>query len=221
MNTATQPTELTLTTVNEILELSKKCYNEYHTKRINETIQFYYEVLKFYPCSISVEFTIYENEQGEGLVYSERMNVFLNHDELKIQITFDDYRKKYNIFAHFERMYPNVDRYQRREIEKNKIQPKNIGVLTAKKINEWVKYYEEINEELKTKNDINVNKIELFRAKLRTLNNVQYYKDGKSGYIDNKEKGLTYSFEILEGGYIKEDIRITKSCNLDTFLNLI
>lgn len=220
--TTTQEKEVTLTNVTEILELSKKCSNEYHTKRIDETVQFYYEVLKFYPCSINIDFTIYENEQGENSVYSERMNVYLNHDEIKIQITFDSYRKKYNIFAHFERMYPNVDHYQRREIQEKKISPKNIGALTTKKINEWIKYYEEINEELKVKNNINADKIQQFMNRLIELTiPVQWYKNGKAGYIDNKEKGLTYSFEILENGYIKEDIRITKSCNLDTFLNLI
>ena len=220
--TTTQEKEVTLTNVNEILELSKKCSNEYHTKRIDETVQFYYEVLKFYPCSINIDFTIYDNEQGENKVYSERMNVYLNHNEIKIQITFDSYRKKYNIFAHFERMYPNVDHYQRREIIKNKISPKNIGVLTTKKINEWIKYHEEINEEMKIKNEENGNKIDQFKKRLLGLTlNIQWYKNGNAGYIDNKEKGLTYSFEILDSGYIKEDIRITKSNNLDTFLNLL
>lgn len=218
--TTTQPAELTVKDINEIIELSKNCRNEYHEKRVNEAIQLYNEVLKFYPCFINADFLIYENEQGEKAVYLERTNIYLKHECLKIEIRFDDYRKKYYIFAHFDRLYPNVDHYQRREIESNNDQPKNIGVLTAKKINEWVKYYEVINEELKAKNNINADKIQQFRNKLIGLDNVQYYKDGKSGYIDNKEKGLTYTFEILESGYIKEDIRITKSCNLDTFLML-
>lgn len=214
-------TEKTVTNINEIIELSKKCSNEYHTKKINETIKFREEVSKFHLCSISVDFTIYENE-GVTTVYAEYMRVFLNHDTLKIQISFDDYRKKYNIFAHFDRLYLNVDHYQRREIEKQVTSPKNIGVLTTKKILEWLKYYETINELLKAKNNENSSKIDQFKKRLLGLTlPVQWYRNGNAGYIDDKEKGITYSFEILESGYIKEDIRITKSNNLDTFLNLI
>ena len=139
----TTTTEKTLTNINEIIEMSKKCSNEYHRKRIEETIKQHEEIQKYYPCSINVDFTIYEDNEKES-IYAERMSIFLNHEYIKIEIRFDEYRKKYNIFAHFDRIFLNVDHYKRREIEKTVTAPKNIGVLTTKKINDWVSYYEKI-----------------------------------------------------------------------------
>jgi hypothetical protein len=212
--------KITLTNINEIIEASKLCCNEYHEKRINEGLKLFNEINLLAPACVEVNILDYENEKKS--IYLEHFQIFLKHDFLKIQISFDEYRKKYNIFAHFDRLYKNVDHYQRREIEKTLTAPQNIGVLTAKKISAWVKHYEEINELLKAKNDVNNDKIEAFKKRLLGLTiPIKWYNDSKSGYVEDKEKGLIYTFEILESGYIKEDIRITKSNNLDTFLSLL
>ena len=75
----TTTTEKTLTNINEIIEMSKKCSNEYHRKRIEETIKQHEEIQKYYPCSINVDFTIYEDNEKES-IYAERMSIFLNHE---------------------------------------------------------------------------------------------------------------------------------------------
>jgi hypothetical protein len=202
----------TQTNVLEILETRNKLTNEYHQKRIDTAIDQFNLINTFYPCNISAEVNLHDN-----YMYLESISIFLKHDTLKIEIRFDEYRKKYNIFAHFNNMYKNISNDYRRHTEEKTQQPQKIGVLNTNKIVNWIKYYENIDTILNTKNNENVDKIQEFRNKLIGLP-VTWHKDNKSGYID--KNGLCYQFNILSDGYIEQSIRITGSTNLDTFLKL-
>lgn len=218
MNTTTQTEKnLIITSTNELVKITDILCNEYHVKRVYTAINFYDDVLKFHPCNISAEINIYQNDKGEDVGYLEHISVFLNHDKLKIEIRYDEYRKKYNIFTHTTNKYPNLSNDYIRRIEREKESPKNIGVLTAKKIQDWINYYEELDVIYSTKNAENSDKVSEFRAKLVGLP-VTWYKDNKSGYMD--KNGLSYQFTIHSDGYVEEKIRITADSNLETFLKL-
>jgi hypothetical protein len=201
-----------LTNINEILEISKTLRNEYHTKRIEETIQQYREVEKYFPC-----YLVADIETNENYNYLESIEIFLKHETIKIQIRFDDYRKKWYIFAHFSNMYPNLSHDFKTWEQRKHPEPQNIGVLTTKKIENWVKYYENLDAIFSAKNNDNKNTIQEFRNKLAGLP-VKWSKDNASGYIDNN--GLTYYFNICETGHITERIEIKDRSNLETFLKL-
>jgi hypothetical protein len=193
---------------NEALKYSKLFSNEYHTKRILESINFYEEIQKFYPCEIVCSISQYMHND-KHLYTFEHSEIFLKHDKIKIEICH--YRKKYSIFGHFAQMYPEI------KVTTTEPEPQKIGVLSTKKIETWIKYIENLNELYKQKSQDADNKIKTFKDKLSELP-VNWDRNNKGGYID--KKGVRYTFNIGENGHIYQRLEITGSSNLETFLNL-
>ena len=98
--------------------------------------------------------------------------------------------------------------------------PPKVGKPTPKKMLAWLEYLQAVEAlkeaflAQKTKKETDFfNKIKDTGLKIHHQSN-----DGKRGYItkDNFE----YSFEVLEGGYIRESIRLTCEQDLETFIKL-
>jgi hypothetical protein len=206
MNTQTE-TRTQTNSISEILELSKLFSNEYHVKRVHEDIELFNNIKSIYSCDILFNFGQYIDSEGELTTYYEHAQIYLKHDFLKIRITFDTYRKKYSIFAIFDH-YENISSYFRRDTEEKAEQPQKIGVLTAKKISNWVNYYEGIDIIYKAENNKRADKVQVFRNSLIGLP-VKWNNANNGGYMD--KNGLEYSFTIETDGHITEKIRITKS----------
>ena len=98
--------------------------------------------------------------------------------------------------------------------------PPKVGKPTPKKMLAWLEYLQAVEAlkeaflAQKTKKETDFfNKIKDAGLKIYHQSN-----DGKRGYItkDNFE----YSFEVLEGGYVRESIRLTCEQDLETFIKL-
>ena len=84
-------------------------------------------------------------------------------------------------------------------------------MLTTKKIQDWVNYYERVYYLMKIEKELCENKVEQFRNKLSNVPDVEWSKDKKSGSI--VRNGLKYSFWIQSDGYIQEKIEVHYKTN--------
>lgn len=187
--------------------------NDYQKERIKADIARAEEISKFHPCEI-----VFNVSEHEGTKYFEHTNLKLAHDKLEFNIRFDDYRKKYHIYCPSITNLKNVTSYTMSDEKKKLTEPNQIGVLTTKKIMDWIKYYEQLYANLEAIDNKNNNQEAEFLASLKG-HNVKFYNNGKSGEII--KNGIKFSFKI-EPTYISQTIEVHYECksNLDTFLKL-
>ena len=118
--------------------------SEYRMRDHKQYQDFKKEIETFHPCIL--EFTM---NQESGSVYFEYANLYLEHPDLKFKITRQ--HKKYSIFCESIQGFKNISYHHINDCAKGLTEPQQIGVLTAKKINNWIRYYEELYERVAVK----------------------------------------------------------------------
>lgn len=179
----------------------------------------------------------------------EDISIKLDNNHLIIMVTSDspinfryiEYQKQYSFGLWYRLPYINYDDVSR--LEKTMKKPNNIGVLNAKKVNDWITYYKKLYFELKNLSLSKHAKIDAFVINFKeTLANLEdkeeysYYRQGMSpSYPDQDKKpdgshsgcltrkGIRYEFTIdSNSGYISQKIEIhyKASNDISTFLAL-
>jgi hypothetical protein len=187
--------------------------SDYQKEKINEEIARAKEISAFHPCEVVVNLSEYDKG-----IHFEHTQLKLEHKTLDMTIRHDDYRKKYSIFCQNIHSLKNVTHYTIQDEKKKLVEPKNIGVLTTKKINDWMNYYEQLYKALEVINGGNDDKKAKFLASLKGLD-VKFWNDGQNGEVI--KNGIKFSFKI-EPTYIQQTIEVHYECpsTLEAFLQL-
>jgi hypothetical protein len=199
-------------TLAEFTALNLTIDNEYHKSSIQFDINKAEEYSKIIPCEIMF---VVDNE--EGIYYYEYSEIRII-DSLVFILKYDSYRKKFNIHCRsIDTDFKNIDTYTI-EREKEKLtKPNLIGVLTAKKVNDWLNYYKELYTALKVINEANSDKVGAFLKSLEGLP-VVWHGD-KKGTIERG--GMLFTFHI-NATYINTSIEVhyRTGSDLQSFLKL-
>ena len=181
--------------------------NDYQKNRIEGTKLLQKDVEQFYPCELS--FTV---EDGR---YFDMPEVILKHDTLTIDISHRD--KVYSIVTGDYLKFNNLSNWDRRKIRDDIEAPNRIGVLSTKKIQDWILYHEKIYNGIKQISDDNTAKIDDFLKSIEPLPFT--YSDGKlRGEI--VKNNIRFSYRISEGCISKNLELISTTATIKNFLKL-
>lgn len=192
-------------TLQEALKLD--FISDYHRNNITNSLEIFNNINKFHECDseVSIEMT------SENKYYVDYTNIFLKNDLCKIQIRYDSYRKKYSIFLN--ETFSKLTHYKITDIQKTFKAPNNIGVLSTKKLTDWVNYCQDVYKALKEENEKLTDKVEEFLKTIENENVIWFSKDNdnyKEGEIIRG--GLVYKFKIDQGS-ITQEIKIHYKTN--------
>lgn len=183
--------------------------NPYHKEQVLNAKKLFDDVNKFYPCECECE--IEETENG---LYFEHAKHYLINDICPITVSYGSYRKKY----HFSRTsdFKNISNWIVTEAEKKYEKPNQVGVLSKKKISDWVTYHQNIYLEIKKADDERGDDVSRFLETLKGEDVKWLRDDKKSGEI--VRNGLRYHF-VINDGYVSESIELLYSVdkNLKNF----
>lgn len=192
--------------------------NNYNEKEIKLQIEEAETVNKFHPAYPVFSVEQLEDKTGFSYKYSHIKLV----TPLDCRISYSSYHKKWNIgcwsYGYHTGDFQNINSNTITQAEQKFKRPQNIGVLTTKKINEWINFFTAVYKELAVIDQKNKEVKETFLKSLDGLT-VNWSKDNTSGRI--VKNGLEYRFEI-EPTYISERIllNITGKSDLNTFIKL-
>lgn len=177
--------------------LKRKFDNEYQRNTLQQAKEENEHINKFHPCETFVSVSKRDNDY-----WLEHYLHYLKNDVCPIRINYDRFRKKYHFY--YDCDFENISSYTISEIQKKYEAPKKVGVLTTKKIQDWIKYNQNIYLDVKSESEKHTDNIESFLESIKG-ENVRFFNDGKSGEI--VKNGIKYSFKI-ENGYVSEKIEI-------------
>lgn len=133
-----------------------------------------------------------------------------------LDFTINKYDKHFKISTQFT--MPYIDDYTEDRAKESFPVPCRIGVLSNRKIEEWIIYWVQVYNMLKAKNNRNREMIESFRKRIKQENDVQWIGDN-GGRIERN--GIRFYFEISRTDVnLKMDIASEVSCSLENFLAL-
>lgn len=169
------------------------------------------EVRQFIPEA----FLMHKLEEYDGTLHYKNAEIHFTREGLDFRVF--KYEKEYRIHVDFS-CFKHIDR-QRLNQTLGHGCPNRIGVLTAKKINEWIDFYKQKYGELYKLNEEKGQEIAEFQSQLAKLPDVCYNDSScKSGHI--KRGGLIFSFHIGRE-YIHTNIELqVYKPSLETFLVL-
>jgi hypothetical protein len=153
----------------------------------------------------------------EGYTSFERCEVKLISFPLDLRISYSNFKKKYSI--HWKGMFDfkNCSNDTRQQLKKQLIEPKQIGVLTKKKIQEWADYYYNLYQLLAVEDAKNADKKDQFLKSIEGLP-VKWHNNNTQGYIE--KNGIEFSFTIGET-YISTQVKLVAFCStLEAFKQL-
>lgn len=167
--------------------------NKYHIEELEKAKIRLDLINKFYPCECEV------NVSGE---YLDHIRFYLINNVCKITIHYHEYKKRYTF--HCDEKFVNLDYHQIQDIYKESPAPQGVGVLSTKKIENWVKREQEVYLALVEKDGELTNKVSAF---LKTLENedVRWFKQDVQGEMI--KNGIKFSFKI-ENGYIYRTLEL-------------
>ena len=181
--------------------------NDYQKSRIEGTKLLQKDVEQFYPCELS--FTVEDDR------YFDMPEVILKHDYLRIDICHRD--KVYSIVTGDYLKFKNLSNWDRRKIRDDIEAPNKIGVLSTKKIQDWILYHEKIYNGIKEISENNTAKIDDFLKSIEPLPFT--YSDGKNrGEI--VKNNIRFSYRISEGCISKSLELISTPATIKNFLKL-
>jgi hypothetical protein len=129
--------------------------------------------------------------------------VQLKNDICAISISKNWTGTKYNISTN-DYAANNLSYYQKNDIIESFEAPNKIGVLSTKKIQQWIDYINLYVAEIRRKDNEYSDKVALFLESLKG-EAVKWYSENKRGAI--YKNGLRYEFNI-DNGYIDEKITL-------------
>jgi hypothetical protein len=181
--------------------------NDYQKSRIEGTKLLQKDVEQFYPCELS--FTVEDDR------YFDMPEVILKHDYLRIDISHRD--KVYSIVTGDYLNFKNLSNWDRREIRDGIEAPNKIGVLSTKKIQDWILYHEKVYNGIKEISENNTAKIDDFLKSIEPLPFT--YRDGKNrGEI--VKNNIAFGYSISEGRINKKIWLIDTPATIKNFLKL-
>jgi len=169
--------------------------NEYNLKNLLEFKKFVSVVKMFHPCTSECSVNEYEDNY-----YFDHGTVYLTNDVCKIKI--NQYKNNYNIYL--DENFDNLTVYNIQNIKENFTEPKNIGVLSTKKINDWIEYQQQVYLACKEKNEEKSNVVSTFLKSIEK-EDVKWWDNKKQGEII--KNGIIFKFKI-ETGYVSSKIEI-------------
>ncbi len=184
-------------TLSEALKLNID--NKFQVETLLKTKEEVDKINKFYPCECFCE--VHKNS-NDGY-YLDHTDIFLINDVCKIRINYSSYTKKYSIY--YNSNFNNIlDHNKISEVRKKFKEPQKIGVLTTKKIENWIKHEQNVYLALAKEDERLTNNVENF---LKTLigEDVKWYNNNKSGEI--VRNGVRYSFSI-DKGYVSQKVEL-------------
>jgi hypothetical protein len=181
--------------------------NDYQKSRIEGTKLLKKDVEQFYPCQLY--FTV---EDGR---YFDMPQVILKHDTLTIDISHRD--KVYSITSGDYSNFKHMSNYDRRKIRDEVEAPNRIGVLSTKKIQDWIIYHESIYNKVKQISDENTAKIDDFLKSIEPLP-FTYRDDKNRGEI--VKNNIRFSYYISDGCISKSLELISTTATIKNFLKL-
>lgn len=189
--------------------------SEQKQRDITGSNEFVDTVSKVYPCAA---FFFVDFGDGSDEPYYEHYEVLLDHPELSLRVSYDGRQKKWNIYNQSIFTLKNVTYYTQEAIEKNIPKPRQIGKLSAKKVQEWVYYHEQVYKQLVEVNNGNAANLQAFLGSIKDLP-VKWFDGNKQGSI--VRNGIELEFKI-EPTYVSKKIVIHWSVENDvaSFLKL-
>lgn len=183
--------------------------NDYQKSRIEGTKLLQKDVEKFYPCELS--FIVQDGK------YFDYVEVLLKHDTIKMSIAYLNGDKIFRISSEGYSKFKNLSNWDIRKIKDDIEIPNRIGVLTTKKIQDWVLYHEKLFNGVKEISENNTAKIEDF---LKSIEPLPFnYSDGKfRGEI--VKNNIRFSYRISEGCISKSLELIDTPATIKNFLKL-
>lgn len=154
-----------------------------------EAVEIQENVNKFYPCEIVV--AVFRD--NDGVSYDGWAGVKIKHTKLDLHITYSKYTRKYDFRINNVNRMKHVTSYALANVYQNIKSPNKIGILSTKKMEDWIKYYEEVLTDLeKIESDKEAAEKE-FLKELEGLE-ISWNNEGKSGSI--LKNGIVFSFKI-------------------------
>jgi hypothetical protein len=143
--------------------------------------------------------------------------IYLQQNPFKIIIRYWEQYKKFLVHGDFK-FLKNIDNRIIENAKEQLTEPKMMGVLSTKKIESWIKYYNDLYNLLLIENNKNVAKIEAFKETLEGQE-VIWHPFNNSGVI--VKNGLEFSFSINDT-YIstKIELHYKTDSDLETFKKL-
>ena len=175
--------------------------NEYAQRELNETKEFLKELNNF-----GIKFELKENKTEP-----ERSQVVLVGD-VPIIANKKNYRGTFGFWLDYKGLkYIDYHKYNKVAEASNK--PQGVGVLTKKKIQDWIDFLSTVYAEIVKLSAETVKEVEKFRAEVKNAGAVFYKSQDEynlrhgifSGYIS--KNGLRYGFEVGDEGYISREIK--------------
>lgn len=185
--------------------------NNSMTENIKLMLEKTAEVSKF--AAAEIRFRVYKtNEQIDEI----NQIIIQLKDRKAMYVTYDDYSKKYSVYYdNHSYNLQNVTAHTIDQISNQYLKPNQIGVLSSKKLIDWMTYYDLVLAHLEKLSAENKNKIDLF---LESIKDLPVDKRDKSGYYERN--GLEFSYRI-ETEYVSTKIELrAKNHDLETFLQL-
>ena len=165
-------------------------------------------------CSVEVNVEVCD----DGSYRYEYSDVRLTHPTLALYIKWDNRIKRYLVSEDSTWLLKNIDKHTIFDVRRTLTEPNKIGVLNTKKVESWVKYYEDLYNQLKIIDDCNALKKQAFIDSLEGLD-VKWDFNGKAGEI--VKNGISYRFKILET-YVSQKVELHYRVpnSLQSFLEL-
>ena len=133
-------------------------------------------------------------------------------------VILEHYKKHYNSDARGFYLFndeTDYNKYLPNNWENENPRPNYVGVITDKKISDWVNWLNARKNAAESAKMAANNKVSAFMEKIRAFDVsgcTEYQINEKHGYF--VRNGLRYSYEIGESGYISESIKIDYDVNL-------
>jgi len=182
--------------------------SDYSYKKMNEELK---ELKNFDKVSklVPLVFTSFYDDK----THFEHITVFIEYKGILLKPCKPYNGKSYTFYL--------VESLHLQNFNHNLIAPKKVGVPTEKKLNEWLIYLQSIEALKVAKNNERNDKEKEFLSKIEKsgLKVLHQSNNGKRGYIETDT--LEFFFEILNDGYINQQIRLKKAQTFDNFLELI
>jgi hypothetical protein len=182
--------------------------HEYAIERIDQAVKDAAAISQYFPCHAMLWVT----QEGNKFFFDHTM-CFLDTD-LQLSIEKQSRDGKYSIYVRDLHNFKNISHYSKDNISKSFPQPKHIGVLTTKKIQDWVNYWRLYVAELKIADDQNKANIQAFKESMVDLP-VEWNNPNQTGGRIYKG-GFMFSFTISEGS-INTSIDLQCPRDLQTF----
>lgn len=158
--------EVTIAEFNKLIDKKQISVSPYNTDALEKEVALCQDISKFYPAEVYINISEYSDKRNGTLYFFEHPRVKITHP-LNIRVDYSDHKKKYSFYAMKLHDLRNISHPDVTKAANEIGEPQQIGVLTLKKIQAWIDYYEKLYQVLEVKNNETADKIQSFRDSLK------------------------------------------------------